>query len=262
LGPLATDPSRTTPDGSAIVFESLASLTGYDSEGAPEIYRYHPGAEQLDCISCPGPEEAPGDGANLQTGRFEVRDSPADDASLIAGITVDGSAAFFETAVALVPFDHNEARDVYEWRAGEVSLISTGGGEAPSYLYAMSSDGRDVFIATSATLLPSDTDGGARSIYDAREGGGFPVPGLEPPCQENACKGAPNPVPALPPPASPTLNDSGNVNELPARRRCGKGRRAVKRAARVRCVPKPRKGKAKRGAAPKRDAARAKGGRR
>jgi sugar lactone lactonase YvrE len=248
LGPLATDPSRTTPGGEVLVFESLAPLTAYDNEGAPEIYRYDAGTGQLGCVSCPADDQAAGDGARLQTRRSEVRDSPADDASQIAGVTADGAAVFFETAVGLVPADHDGVRDVYEWRGGEVFQISTGGGEAPSYLYAMGADGRDVFIATSATLLPVDTDGGARSIYDARENGGFPAPGPDLPCQADECKGQPAPAPVLPAPASVGLQDPGNLK--PAGRKCPRGKRAVKRGGKVRCVikHKKKKGKAKRGA--------------
>lgn len=252
---LGIDPSRTTPDGDTFVFESVASLTAYDNEGEREVYRYDAEADQLDCLSCPFGQD-PGDGATLQTLSVEARDSPADTFTVIPNVDADGAAVFFQTAEKLVPQDQNEAQDVYEWREGQVFLISPGTGEDPSYLYAMSSDGRDVFIATSVTLLPADTDGGARSIYDAREGGGFPAPPVKLPCQADECKGPLSPPPALPVPASPTLNDSGNVNEPPAKRKkCRKGKRAVKRAGKVRCVAK-KKGKARRGTA------RGKGGRR
>src|SRR5262249_22156466 len=55
LGP-AADPSRTTPDGSVLIFESHADLTGYGSGGHPEVYRYEAdgatAGERLRCVSC------------------------------------------------------------------------------------------------------------------------------------------------------------------------------------------------------------------
>ncbi len=41
---IGNEPSRTTPDGSVLVFQSHASLTGYDAEGRSEVYRYDAGA--------------------------------------------------------------------------------------------------------------------------------------------------------------------------------------------------------------------------
>lgn len=247
----ATDPSRTTPDGSVFVFESRASLTAYDSEGQKEIYRYDADLDQLGCVSCPIGEAA-SSGATLQTLSPEARDAPADANTLIPNVTADGAAVFFQTAEGLVPQDQNQAQDVYEWRDGDVSLISAGQGPDPTYLYAMTEDGRDVFIATSVTLLPVDVDKGARSIYDARENGGQPMPVVVPPCQGDQCKGPLSPPPNLPGPSSNSVQDTGNVS--PGKRRCPKGKRAVKRGGKVRCVAKKkRQGKKSRGARAHRD---------
>jgi hypothetical protein len=232
----AADPSRANADGSAFVFESAASLTPYDSEGHVQIYRYDSDLDDLDCVSCPG-GPATSD-ASLQTLRFEVLISPAHVETQIPNVSEDGSTVFFETEEGLVPQDQNEIQDVYEWKQGEVSLISSGLGETASYLYAASPDGDDVFISTYVSLLPVDLDGGASSIYDARVGGGFPTSPPDLPCQGDGCKGAPAPPPGLPSPASSGLQDTGNVPPEPKPRKCPKGKRKAKRGGKVVCVKK------------------------
>jgi WD40 repeat protein len=239
LGP-AADPSRATPDGSAFVFESFASLTSYDSEGVAQVYRYDTATDALACVSCPFGKAA-SSAATLQS-NFGGNDSnaPVDFRTVIPNIAEDGSAVFFQTAEDLVPQDQNSALDVYEWRAGKVALISPGQGAAPSYLYAISPDGDDVFVATSVTLVPQDLDEGARSIYDARVNGGFAAPPVQLPCQGEECRTGLNAPPALPGPASTGLQDSGNVR--PAKpKKCPKGKRAVKRKGKVACVKKSKK---------------------
>lgn len=237
----AADPSRTNEDGSIFVFETTASLTSYDSDGRSEVYRYDAAGEQLACVSCPFGRPATADAAlqtlatNLEQKAF-APNAPTDGFTAIPNIVADGSV-IFETVEGLVPQDQNGARDVYQWKKGGVSLISSGIGGEPSYLYAVSPDGEDIFFATSVTLLHADVDNGARSIYDARVGGGFPSATAGAPCQADECKGPPRVPPSLPAPAS-----SGPQPEAtPPVRACPRRKRAIKRRGKTRCIPKAKR---------------------
>jgi hypothetical protein len=214
----AMDPSRTTPDGSVIVFQSHG-ISGfpYDSEGLSEIYRYDAESEALGCVSC-SPTGAPAESeAELQPTPATVINAPATAEARIYNVTDDGSTVFFNTADPLIADDTNGISDVYEWRDNRLSLISSGRGASPSYLYAMTSDGHDVLFRTNETLVPQDRDGGSTSIYDARVGGGFgPVAEAITGCGAETCQ----PTPALPPvlPASGTSSFHGPGNLSPARK--------------------------------------------
>ena len=78
---------------------------------------------------------------------------------------------------------------VYSPSAGGcLSLISSGQSSEDTELIDASDGGKDVFFATSASLLPQDP--GLIDIYDARTGGGFPpAPGRPPACEGEACQG-------------------------------------------------------------------------
>lgn len=248
VGP-GSDPSRSTPDGSVLLFESHASLTGYDSGGRSEVYRYAAGEPNpLSCLSCsPALLPAAGD-AHLQSL------TTADGAAITNGnvpahnITPDGRTAFFESADALVPQDVDRTTDVYEWHApgtggcanssGCLALISSGHSATPNYLYNVDATGHDVFFGTSDLLLTADQDP-TLSIYDARINGGFPSK-TEVPCSGEACKGQPLPPPGIVLPGSTAPTGSGN---LPAPKKCRKGQRKVHRNGKTRCVARHKRHK-------------------
>jgi hypothetical protein len=245
------DPSRTTADGSVILFESRAELTPYENAGKSEIYRYSQ-EDGLSCISC-NPTGQPGlSDAQLQApfAKFLVSLPPLSDLANTANLTPDGQAAFFETADPLIADDNDGKVDVYEWKAegkegcelpaGCLALISSGHSATDDYLYAVSADGHDVFLETADPLLPSDPDGGY-SIYDARVGGGFAqTPPPAEPCQgTDACR-APSPPPSLPSTASGPF---AGQNASPTKgRHCPKGKHRTRRAGKTRCVKKGRHG--------------------
>ncbi len=240
----AGSPTRSTPGGGVFAFQSHARLTAYDNEGKGEIYRYAPGApegERLSCPSCDPSGAAPSGNALLQA----ISAASATNAeTMIANITDDGGALFFQSPDRLLPDDANDAVDVYEWKAAGVSgckrasgclaLISSGQGEEDSLLYGMSADGHDVFFRTPEKLVGADVPG-SRSIYDARVGGGIPDPPLPAPCQGDACQGAGSSPPVLPAPASTGAGD-GNVQKGAPRPRCPKGKRQVVAKGRVHCA--------------------------
>ncbi|MDQ3724681.1 MAG: hypothetical protein M3335_02120 [Actinomycetota bacterium] len=259
-GRLAIDPSRTTPDGSVLLFESRADLTGYDPEGHAEVYRYDSVDEEIDCLSC-NPTGAPATGeASLQSFSLVRGDpQPLNQFSLLRNLRGDGRRAFFQSEEPLVVDDTDGLQDVYEWEdqgvgsckrpGGCIYLISSGHSDRIDYLYGVSDSGDDVFFRSADLLLLADNDE-TPSIYDARVGGGFPEePGKE--CEGEGCH--PNvPVPpALSAPAEPVLGADDNVKST---KPCPKGKRKVKRGGKVRCVKKPRKHSRRAGADKKRAA--------
>jgi hypothetical protein len=245
VGPGA-DPSRTTPDGSVLVFESRAGLTGYDSDGHSEIYRYDAATGGLGCLSCNPTGLPAGSDAQLQsdTPLQFVSLPPVNALASIANVTGDGSRVFFQSAERLVLGDTDGRVGVYEWEAqgkggcvdqgGCVSLISSGHSSQDDYLYAMTPDGSDVFFETGDLLVAEDEDP-TPSIYDARVGGGAPegqAPSTE--CLGDACQPFVYPPPLVTPGSA---NFQGPTNRA---RRCLRGKHLVKRHGRKRCV-KPRK---------------------
>ena len=257
----------TTADGAFLVFPSTQDITGYDSDGVQELYRYDaesPLSEGVAgmpdnpvCVSC-NPNGSPPDGSLLSVGaRFARSAVDLDDPSARPprAISENGDDAFFDTAESLVPQDTNGKVDVYEWEAygtsspdgstscaereGCVSLITTGEDPTDSYFLDSSPDGSNVFFGTHAKLVPQDTDEQG-DLYDARIDGGFPPPSPHPPCEGDACQTPPSPplapvkmslpLPAPPPPPPPTTKcKRGYVKE---HGRCVKTKPKIKKVER------------------------------
>jgi hypothetical protein len=212
VGP-ANDSSRTDPSGDVLVFQSHAKLTAYGNEGQAEVYRYDAIDGSLLCISCNPSGARPDGSARLESPYApQLRSVPPVNAvSLIENISLGGRRIVFESSDALAPGDVDGVGDVYEWeafgvgsceeQAGCVQLISSGHGSRSSYLYGASADGRDVLFWTADQLVSRDVST-APSIYDAREGGGFPEPAAPPPCRQDGCQGSSASGPSLATPAS------------------------------------------------------------
>jgi len=244
--------SRVSPDGAHAAFVSEAPLTGYDNKGAAsgvatkEIYRYDAAANELACVSCnpsgarpAGPSAIP----PLETDMHGAR-----------VLSDDGSRLYFESADALVARDTNGRVDIYQWEesgaggcdaqdagfsasaGGCVELVSSGQSPQDSRFVEASPTGDDVFFVTGASLLPQDP--GVLDIYDARVGGGLPIPPPSPPpCEGDACH-AQIPAPQEPTPAS---SDYAAPTGPPAKgkpKHCAKGKRRVSKKGKSRCVPK------------------------
>ncbi|MGN6274919.1 MAG: hypothetical protein ACTHNP_03190 [Solirubrobacterales bacterium] len=243
-GDLGIDPSRTTPDGSALLFQSRAQLTAYDSGGHVEVYRFDAPDEELTCISC-NPTGAPAEGeASLQSmSRSKGSPGPFSSYALVDNLRADGRRAFFQSTEALVAADNDGLQDVYEWEAqgvgscqragGCLYLISSGHSRRIDYLYAASDSGDDVFFLSADLLLPRDHEE-TPSIYDARVGGGFPEP-VQSLCEAEACRPAPSPPPVLPGSQTGPLAATGKHE---SHKHCAKGQRRVVRHGRARCLKK------------------------
>ncbi len=241
---LSGSPTRSTPGGEVFVFQSHAQLTSYDNEGRGAIYRYDPQATvggRLLCVSCDPTAASPSADAMLVdiNGGVDTR-------TLVANLTDDGEAVFFESPDRLLPEDANGVVDVYEWKAtgapgcedagGCLALISSGQGEEASHLFGMSADGQDVFFRTREKLVGQDVPG-SPSIYDARVEGGIPDPPAPAPCQGDACQSPATPPPSMAPPATTGPGSSAPADTTGRRPPCGKGKHRVK----GRCVKKKHK---------------------
>ena len=136
-------------------------------------------------------------------------------------ISGDGSRVFFDSIEPLLPWDTNGKQDVYEWeRAGAggcppetagggcIYLLSGGVNESASSLLDANSDGDDVFIITSAQLLPKDRNENF-DVYDARVGG---MPRAAPSeCEGVACQGNSPVPPVFANPSSVIFSGAGNL---------------------------------------------------
>jgi len=265
------DSSRTTPDGSVLVFESRAQLTAYDNAGHTEIYRYEVGADGPECLSCnPLHQPARGD-ARLE--EVSLIGTP----TVIHNLSDNGRLVFFETSESLVAGDENEVlnggvlegNDVYRWSGNDASqpraLISSGksleyglpkGWESPfapraNLLFSVTPTGSDVFFAAKEALVSGAGENGTQGIYDARIDGGFPTSPLPIPCVEEGCRpGGSGVAPAAPPAPSERLAGSGNVRAQKhhhscrrqaqhKRRRCGHRKAGARRATSSTASPAP-----------------------
>lgn len=267
--------SRVSEDGLHMVFVSGEALTSYvnldANSGKPsgEVYLYDAPASgtsgNLACISCNPTGARPRgrlivDSANQQRWfaalipgwTYQLRPSRS--------LSTDGSQLFFQSFESLVPRDTNGAADVYEWdraadlqaceaqiggelfvpaSGGCLSLVSSGENPQDTEFVDASADGSDVFIATSASLLPQDP--GLVDIYDARVNGGFPPPPSPPAaCEGEACRGPLSP-PNDPTPASSSFEGAGNMHGRQPKPRCRKGKERRK----GRCVSRSKRHDAK-----------------
>ncbi|MGC1851174.1 MAG: hypothetical protein WA687_01895 [Solirubrobacterales bacterium] len=264
---------RATPDGSRLVFQSRAPLTGYDNTDANngkadvEVFAYQAGGELL-CISC-NPSGARPVGRELRK-RFWASSQSNNDvfaAAWIPGsekplhasnlLSTDGNRIFFNSNDALLPRDTNGTMDAYQWEApgkgscdtgdpsyfpqngGCLDLISTGESPFESEFWEASANGDDVFFVTESSLLPQDP--GLVDLYDARVGGGFPEPIAKEICEGEACQ-SPPPPPTYDTPASSAFSGPGDPKPGKGQKTCPKGKRKVRKAGKVHCVKK-RKGK-------------------
>jgi hypothetical protein len=171
-GTLFLDPVRILPFASTIIFQTNATLSGgfNSGEGLQQIYIYSTTRHALSCLSCPPAGIRPSGDAQLSND--DVGSSGLGQPRDANGVTSDGTRVFFDSPDPLVPKDINGVRDVYEWNAGKISLISAGTGPSGSRYLDNTLSGRDVFFATADDLSPDDTDGGY-DVYDATsEGGG------------------------------------------------------------------------------------------
>jgi hypothetical protein len=202
------DMPAVTPDGSKMVFEDFANITGYNSNRNSEVYLYNADTNSVTCVSCnhnvPGGQSE----ADIRLNQFDSAD-PFVPLS-VPVVSDDGSRVFFETGEALVPQDTNGLEDVYEWDDSQVSLLSSGQGSLDSFLVGVGDDGNDVFITTGDRLLPQVEDN-VEHVYDARVDGGFPYTPPVYGCEAGQCQARPGAPPVFAAPGSSVFSGPGNT---------------------------------------------------
>jgi hypothetical protein len=194
LGGQSAWTSRVSPDGRFLLFESSANVTGYDSEGAKEVYLYDGQAptEPTVCVSCRSDGNPPI--RSFAEGKLE----PGGVANPLYAphslVMRDGQpTVFFRSLDALATNAVDGEYNLYEWSHGQVFLIAhqplgTSGrnGQAPQIQFAgASTDGTDLYFFDAAALNWENSEG-RYAAWDAREGGGFAQPtSPQEPCDPN-----------------------------------------------------------------------------
>lgn len=219
--------TRVSPDGRLLAFTSVETqaLAGYDNTAAkpqdcssvktikgnplicPEIFLYEAGGAKTVCISCDPSGAAPTGPAEIG-GPVQPQDRGGP--GYMNRQVLNDGRVFFDSPDALVKGDINGVADVYEYDHGRLALISSGTATSAAHFEDASESGSDVFLRTSATLVPSEPSHGEVTLYDARQEGGLPAPPVVAECGGESCKGAVAAPPLLAPPASVSFAGPGN----------------------------------------------------
>jgi NHL repeat len=210
--------AQTTPNGRVLAFTTHSPLTSDDTDTAADVYRYDAQTGALARVSI-GEGGADDNGNNSQFDATIAAPLPLYDGNAIAqwrlgtrAISDDGSTIVFSTSEPLSSGAINQGRvDIYAWREGRVSMISTGHSQTSDRSPVVSASGRDIFFVTNQNVLQQDSDG-VFDVYDARIGGGIPAP-LVPAggCSGDSCQGPPSVPSLLGDPASATFSGLGNL---------------------------------------------------
>jgi hypothetical protein len=232
-----TSEVHTTPDGAFAVFASARDLMGTeDTSEVEQLFEYDAITKGVVRVSkgatgayeCPGThviEEGYGCDGNTATSQDTPRQplarplsppgqwagtamEPTGDSSYLA--VAESGVVVFTSPLALTPGaapartfgQGNQTENVYEYRDGDVYLISAGDESAPldsnvPRVLGVDESGRDIYFRSTDGLLAQDTDTQS-SWYDAREEGGFPAPLTTAGCFGEACQGPLSEPPLLP----------------------------------------------------------------
>jgi hypothetical protein len=196
---------QMTANGHYLVFATYARLSPGDTDEGQDVYRYDTETGSLTRISI-GHDGYDDNGNATNADAWIEQENAAPRLS----ISENGERVFFTTSEALVPQDINGVNDVYEWENGQVYLISDGVAPAGSVLWTVTPSGNGVLFSTASQLTWSDGDT-TWDVYDARVGGGFPVPATPASCSGEACQGSPPTAGTPPSPGSATVTGAGNI---------------------------------------------------
>ena len=161
--------SRMSPDGRFLLLDTAEKMTAYETNELPQVYLYDHVKQGIDCISCSPRSASSQGGATLTTHlvnssggskhppyTFPPHDLSTEllrnpDGYVSRNLADDGSHVVFDSGDDLTANDANGATDVYVWRDGQLSLVSSGNSRARS----PSSSTPVVTVATSSSPLAS-----------------------------------------------------------------------------------------------------------
>lgn len=262
---------RVSADGSAVVFRSTRSLTGYDNaskecggDRCSEFFRWSVASPAPQCLSCNVTGARPLGPASVgPEDLFNATTLPTYFLAPVISrnLSADGNQFFFQTPDSLVARDTNGTLDVYEWEAagsgscpaseamGCTYLLSGGSSEHPSYFGDANRDGQDVFIFTDSPLVPADQDD-LYDAYDVSVGGGLASQWEEAPSlcgSGEACQGPRAQLAPAATPGSSIFQGPGNVKHKKPCKKAAK--KATKKCKKKKHRKHRRAGKAKKKAA-------------
>ncbi len=207
----------TTPDGRFLIFLSTRQLTGAeDKSTVNQAFEYDAATGTLARVSAGQKSAAFPDGynengntSNDEEAAHILRPNYIEDypgaATSSRSVAEDGTV-FFTSRDALAPSAVPGGRNIYEYRAGNLYLISPGEdplleeqtfGRKPDVTEVDEETGRllgtdqagdNVFFTATTSLVPEDTNTQG-DWYVARIDGGFPAPARPSACQGDACQG-------------------------------------------------------------------------
>jgi hypothetical protein len=220
--------------GRFLIFESDSHFAGVeDTSTVRQVFEYDAQTHLLVRVSTGQksavyPEGFGDDGnateieeaANILSPEFRQYARPAEATSVLS-LSADGMVVFgSDDALTPLAVEHHE--NVYEFREGNVYLISPGDEDAPldegtegqsARSLGTDESGDDVFFASTESLVPQDVDTQS-DWYDARVGGGFPAPVASPGCVGEACQAPGGVSLTFGTPSSAEFAGAGNVPKL------------------------------------------------
>jgi hypothetical protein len=204
--------SRVSADGTEALITTVSAQDGFDNAGHGEIYRYSTTpAPSWTCVSCNRLGEPATADATLSAPTFPIFGN-LNPGYLNRALSSGEDLVFFNSGDQLIAEDENDVVDAYRWHDGELSLISAGEGEFPSFFLDADTFGDNAYIATRDRLVPEDTDN-LLDVYDVRVNGGIPAQPGPPGCGAEPCRGpSPGPGSATEP---GTANFAGPGNPKP-----------------------------------------------
>jgi hypothetical protein len=217
------DAGVATPDGRFFVFVSHADPLHEGASGY-QVYEYDATSGSLWRVSLGQHSSFEAFAPKIVSPSYLGENDPVTLAQSNLTMSDNGAYVFFESPDGLTPHAPDDQlvgcleggacsayiQNVYEYHEGQVSLIASVRPTSPEgVLVGTDHSGSDVFFTTAEALVPQDTDT-QRDIYDARIGGGFPVPAERVGCSGEGCHGPLSGSPPLFPAGSATHAGDGN----------------------------------------------------
>jgi hypothetical protein len=203
-----TRPAQATASGEVIVFLASAKLTADDTSTIPQLFRYDASSERLTRISVGRDNTFSNDGnvatfvasPRLSSPIFTPARPTAEETE--RALTADGATVLFASSARLTPDADSGATGMYEYRDGNVFLVSGGadasqtGHEPAVRPWGIDASGRDAFFTSASSLVPAYGDS-QLALYDAREQGGVAEAAAGAGCSGEECRGPAGSAPAI-----------------------------------------------------------------